>query len=77
MVGVIVAKDALLLHKSEVCLATGQYSSCTEASFTAQSGGPTAMVLRAGTGEPQMGDVKSSSGELLVIWTPAESALER
>ena len=57
IVGVIVAKDALPLHRSEVCRATGQYSSCTVALSTAHPGGPTALVVRTGTGEPQMGEV--------------------
>jgi hypothetical protein len=77
MVGVPVAKDALPLHRSVLCLATGQYSSCTVALSTAHPGGPTALVLRSGTGEPQMGEVKSCRGALLVGTTPAEIALER
>ena len=56
-VGVIVAKDALPLHKSEVCLATGQYSSCTVALSTAHPGGPSEVVVVNGVGEPQMGEV--------------------
>ena len=79
MVGVIVAKDALPLHRSVLCLETGQYSNCTVALSTAHAGGPTALVLSFGTGEPQMGEavVKSSRGALLVTSTPASIALER
>jgi hypothetical protein len=57
MVGVIVAREALLLHKSVVCLTAGQYSNCTVALFTAHTAGPTVAMVLIGVGEPQMGEV--------------------
>jgi hypothetical protein len=55
MVGPSVAREALLLHKSVVCLATGQYSNCTVAEAKAQLNDPT--VEPKGVGEPHIGEL--------------------